>query len=383
MRNPDVVVVGAGIGGVAAAWHLARDRRVVLVERGPRPASESTGDGVGMVRRLGDDPVERVLAIRTAEWLGSLGLPSIRRLGCAVARAHEATLGHDGAAALRAAGIRVEEGPPPPILRGVRSVWHVPDELAIEPPALCAEVARRAEQRGAELRFGVAVGGLLRRGDAVVGVQTDHGPLEADAVVLATGAWSAALAASVGLDRRLTPLRRSVLRLEAPVPSGHPWVWVDDEGLYLRPEEERGTWLVSPCDEAVDRPSGAGSRRAPTPEAVALTRSKLARWAPALADAPQVDGWSGLRTFAPDRRPMLGADPERPGLWWVAGLGGFGLTCGWAAAEAVAGWMAGDAVPWLRPETVSPARRVSGRWPIRPTGEAQRSVLIDSRSESA
>src|SRR5262249_53477565 len=154
-----------------------------------------------------------------------LGLPTVRATGCAIALAHEPTAGNDGVAALRAHGIEVREGPPPPVLDGARpnAVWWVPDELAIHPVALCEELARRAEAQGAQLRFGVTARGLLRSGSAVVGVDTEQGPIEASAVVVAAGAWSDALAATAGVHRTLVPLRRTVVRLAAPVPPGHPW----------------------------------------------------------------------------------------------------------------------------------------------------------------
>jgi D-arginine dehydrogenase len=204
-------------------------------------------------------------------------------------------------------------------------------------------------------------------------VLTEDGPVEADAVVLAAGAWAGALG-----GRALVPLRRTVVQT-APHPASstdHPWVWVDDEGVYARPEA--GGWLVSGCDEAVDPPADRAGSQGPVealPRALAL--DKLARWLPALADAVPVGGWSGLRTFAPDRRPLLGPDPAAPGLHWAAGLGGFGLTCSLAVGEAVAAWVVGEAVPWLDAAAVSPGRPLPRRLPIRPTGTLHGAKLID------
>ncbi|MEQ1507572.1 MAG: FAD-dependent oxidoreductase, partial [Myxococcota bacterium] len=67
--QPDVVIVGAGIAGLATAWHLAPGRRVHLVDQAGVPGAESSTQGVGMVRRLGEDPIERALAVRTSAWL--------------------------------------------------------------------------------------------------------------------------------------------------------------------------------------------------------------------------------------------------------------------------------------------------------------------------
>ena len=161
----------------------------------------------------------------------------------------------------------------------------------------------------------------------------------------------------------------------------HPWCWLDDVGVYARPEA--GSWLVSGCDEAVDVPApGPGSAGAIEPFGRALAADKL-RYLPELVGTRLHRGWTGLRTFAPDRRPILGADAELPGLWWAAGLGGFGVTTCSAVGEVVATWLRGGDVPWLRADDVSPNRLFPGRWPIRPDGTAQRARLISGRAPGA
>ena len=116
--------------------------------------------------------------------------------------------------------------------------------------------------------------------------------------------------------------------------------------LYVRPEA--GGWLCSPCDEhRVPRPHGPGSRGPVDPLWRAVAADKLARLLPALGDLRLRRGWTGLRTFAPDRSPVLGADPELAGLHWCTGLGGFGVSTSMAVGEAVAHWLVGKSTPWL------------------------------------
>ena len=64
-------------------------------------------------------------------------------------------------------------------------------------------------------------------------------------------------------------------------------------------------------------------------EQVQLERiaAKAADWLPSLADAKVARAWSGMRTFAPDEMFTIGTDPRVEGLYWVAGLGGHGITC--------------------------------------------------------
>jgi D-arginine dehydrogenase len=120
-----------------------------------------------------------------------------------------------------------------------------------------------------------------------------------------------------------------------PLSSGvHPWTWVDDVGVYARPEA--GGWLVSPCDErAVDAPPGPGSSGPVDADQRAVAHDKIERWMPALREITFRGGWTGLRTFTADRHPLLGEDPVTNGLIWFCGFGGFGVSCAVGAAETV------------------------------------------------
>jgi glycine/D-amino acid oxidase-like deaminating enzyme len=62
----------------------------------------------------------------------------------------------------------------------------------------------------------------------------------------------------------------------------------------------------------------------------------LRELAPHLADRPVTRCWTGLRTFAPDRRFVIGWDPWNPRLFWSAGLGGHGMTTGLAVGALAA-----------------------------------------------
>lgn len=376
----DVLVVGAGLAGASVAWHLRDRARVTVVERAAQPGTEASSQNAGMIRRLGEDPYERALAVRTHAWLADPPPEfshASRRTGAVLGLAVDPHWLSDGVAHLKARGIevsqvdRLDEIAPALVGSRLQRAWYLPDERVGDAHALVTGFLR-----GADVRYGVEVERLAVEGGRVVGVQTSEGPLVADVVVLAAGAWSGALAAWAGLARPLIPIRRTLLQTDGHALSraDHPWCWVDDVGVYVRPE---GTgWLVSGCDEAVDPPVGGGSRGPVEPEARALAIDKLERWFPALGEVRFSGGWTGLRTFAPDRRPVLGSDPELDGLWWAAGLGGFGVTTCFAVGECVATWLTGGEVPYLRPRGVSPGRDFPRRWAIRPDGSLSGSELV-------
>lgn len=362
-----VTIVGGGIAAAALARQLAGDE-VTVLEQHARPFGEATGQSSGMIRRLGDDPVERALAVRSAAAMAARGEYAVT--GGVVALRDDATAANDAAAHLRARGIPVDDPGPVGVLAGapVRARLRVAVDGVTDPVALAAGWLRGS---GAAVRTGVRVLGLRSTGGRVDGVETDHGPLPADAVVLAGGAWAAGL----GPSTPLVALRRAVFRVEAaPDPRGAPWVWIDDRGLWARPEAE--TWLLSACEEVPDPPGpGAKTTTAPAPADLERLRAKVDELLPALSGFRVREGWTGLRTFAPDRRPTLGPDPAHPGVHWLAGLGGFGITCAWACAEVVAAGLRDREIPWLRTAQVAPDRSSLARFPIRPTGEASRAVL--------
>jgi D-arginine dehydrogenase len=388
MDNP-VIIVGGGLAGCSTAWHLSHQAPVTLLEMGSEPGQEASAQNVGMIRRLGEDPCERALALRTHAFLeqGHPDWPEnpSHRTGALLGLVRDPHHLSDAAAHLSAAGVPFEvcDRPPDvaPVLAGSRFArgWYLPQERVVDAPALVAGFLAGAQRRGTTVQTGQPVQRLLVHGGRIQGVQTPAGPIHSDRVVLAAGAWSAQIARATGLERPLVPLRRAAFRTD-PHPlatSTHPWCWLDDVGIYAR--AEGGQWICSPCDEVPETaPSGPGSTGSAQSGQARLLEDKIAQHLPLLANVPLQSNWTGLRTFAPDRRPLLGEDPELPGLWWAAGLGGFGVTCSFGVGEVLAAWMQGQETPWLRAAAVNPARPQASRWLIRPEGDLHKARLTPS-----
>lgn len=376
MSSPRALVIGAGLAGIAVARELARTHAVTVLEQGPQPGQEASAQNAGMLRRMGHSPAERALACRTAAFLAAPpwgGPTPLRVTGALLAVRDDPGQLAEAAADLRTRGVRVEEPDPQqaaelaPALAGAetRQRWYLPDEGLVDAHLLLTGMLDEARRRGAVLQLRTRVTGLQVDGDRVTGVHTDQGLFEADVVVLASAAWTAGLVAPLGLVRPLVPLARHVLVSEAhPVSSpDHPWLWLDDVGLYVRPEATG--WLCSPCDETERVPEpGPDSWGGVDPLIRALALSKVGWYLPALGEPRLARGWTGLRTFTPDREPLLGADPDLGGLWWATGLGGYGVSCGVAAGEAVASWVRGESTPWLDPDTVAVGRQFSSDRPV-------------------
>jgi D-arginine dehydrogenase len=388
----DVVVIGAGLAGLSVAWWLRDRLRVCVVDQSRQVGAEASSQNAGMLRRLGEDPYERTLAIRVHELLSrpptdALSDPGIsRQTGAVLALGDDPYHLHDAASGLRARGVDIQDldratlRQVAPVMRDspVCRAWFLPHERVVDAHLLLAAL-RHDLADSTTVRLDAQVSRILVEDGVVDGVVVDGVRVGAPQVVVAAGAWSRGLVAPLGLERPLIPLRRSLVQTRDPAgppDSGHPWCWVDDVGVYVRPEGEG--WLISGCDEAVDVPGPGPGSRGPLEElGRALALDKVARWFPSLGAVEPIAGWTGLRTFAPDRRPVLGEDPAVAGLHWCAGLGGFGVTCGLAAGEAVAAWLEGRSVPFLTdPLAVSAGRQFFSRWPIRPDGDLLRARLV-------
>jgi glycine/D-amino acid oxidase-like deaminating enzyme len=235
-------------------------------------------------------------------------------------------------AARHGVAVQRREGIPLP---GLRAAEHlaIPGDGVIDIAALLHACAEGARAGGADLRFGCALLGL-RPTDTGFDLVTDQGPLHTKTLAIAAGAWAGELGALAGSQIPFTPLRRSLVWSGAAHPQDQPWAWWVDRPFYLRPES--GGLLMCPCEEAAVPLPPRG--RQPDTDAAVLEGlfASLRELAPDLADRPVTRYWTGLRTFAPDRRFVLGWDPWNPRLFWSAGLGGHGMTTGLAAGALAA-----------------------------------------------
>lgn len=381
----DVVIVGGGMAGCAVAAHLSARHRVLLLESGAEVAAEGAAQSAGMIRRLDAEPSHRALAQRTFRYLESCDVPGLsERTGAILGLVRDPLSLHDAVAHLRAHQIAVSSIEPrsEPLLRDspVKAAWTLPDERVTSGPALARHLLDVATLRGAQVQTSTAVEALLIENGRCIGVRTPSQRILAEHTVLAAGAWSGLLASAAGLHRPLIPLRRAAATIrDTHAPTGTAWVWLDDVGLYARPRGEG--WLVSPCDEHLCWPVlGQSSVDTPDEAQWRLLQSKILRYLPRLSNASISRGWTGLRTFCPDRRPMIGPDDACPGLIWASGLGGHGVSACIGVGEAVAAWLAGEETSWLDPASVNPARPQLRRWPIYPDGDPSRAKLISVSS---
>jgi D-amino-acid dehydrogenase len=390
--EPEVVVIGGGAVGVSAAFELAR-RGVgtILVERGPGLAAGCSSGNAGLICPSHSHPLATPAALRegmgsllrgdsplglrprrgTLTWLARFALAcrgdrarratlAIRRLSTAslelhrelaalgtgfeqrgtlsvyetqarfAAGRHEAESSGLASQALSAAEARDIE---PALAGSIAGGILYPDEAHLDPLRYVEAIAAGARAAGAEIRTGLEVRSLRKRGDAVA-VATSEGELRPRAVVLAAGAWSAGLARGVGLVVPVTGGKGYHVDL-APRP-GDPGVpiLIQEARSAVTPLGDRlrltGALEVSALDGSVSAARVAAVRRA----AARVLGSRDERTA--------IDVWAGLRPCAPDGLPVIGRPAGVPGLVIATGHAMKGLSLAPVTAVLVAELVAGE-----------------------------------------
>ncbi len=373
MQGYDYLVVGSGIAGASITCELAARARVLIVEREESPGYHTTGRSAAMfVESYGNARVRRLTGASRAFFdappAGFCDHPLLTRRGCLT------IAGQDQLAALESLIARVESTGSEirdlngaaaramvPILRPdrVARAAFEPNSCDIDTHGLHAGYLRLARARGASLCLNAGVERIERRGDrwrvSLAGGET----VEARVIVNAAGAWAdqiAGLAGAVPLG--LEPRRRTVLLLAPPagVAIQHwPSVIDVEERFYFKPES--GWILATPADETPSVPMDA----APEELDIALCVDRI-QAATDLSVSHIQRAWAGLRTFAPDRTPVFGYDPELAGFFWFAGQGGYGMQTAPAAARLGAALALERELPsdlverGLRPDPFSPSR---------------------------
>ncbi len=138
----------------------------------------------------------------------------------------------------------------------------------------------------------------------------------------------------------ITPYRRTVVQLRCPdAPAQFPLIVGLPGTFYFKPEGMGHLWL-SPHDEIPDLPRDVAPEELDVALAIERFRA-VVDWRIAAIE----HRWAGLRSFAPDRRPVYGYDPRKSGFFWFAGQGGFGIQTAPAAALIGAALVLGEPLP--------------------------------------
>ncbi|MBC8037343.1 MAG: FAD-binding oxidoreductase [Rhizobiales bacterium] len=383
MQHSDVIIVGAGIVGSSAAYHLAEAGVAVTLIEQTHPAGGPTGKSSALLHAFYLMPELSQLARRGTEIL--LSLPEISGEGSFVTQVGMMWVcGKDNEASWRAAAERIRgegsviETLSPEDFAGAAPGFALDDvALALWEPAYgyadafgaTNAIARTARGHGAKIMQNTMVSRLLRKNGRITGVElSDGATVEADKVVLAAGPWTRRLLVTVALDLPLHIERHPMAVLDAGGKARQvmPFAWCDDIRCnYARPDNEgvilAGTWAGGGTgvrhDEAgrprfVEDPDNY-MEGVDEKESVEIVETFSSR-APAMLGLGIRPGYAGLYDMSPDDLPVIGALPDVEGLVVSAGSSGHGFKTGPAVGEAIANLLMRGEQAILAP--FSPAR---------------------------
>jgi sarcosine oxidase subunit beta len=387
--------VGGGVIGCAVAFFLAErgERDVVLLERDRLGQGTSKG-GLGGIRHQFVDEIDvRLSKLAVAFWRSFEDRTGARHdfeqrgyLFIAETREGLARL-REPMALYERVGVNVEMVDRSEIERLVPGIRT--DDLAGgrfgaedgygDPLEALAGFAASAQLAGVKIREGVPVLEIARAGDRVTGVRTSDGVISCDRVVLATGCWTAPLAATAGVAVPIWAYRRSIMESRPyPALSRIPMTIELESGFHFRPKGAAQRFAMPNLtgDGRAEKGPGAPpsvfvpGEFAPLEVPASLepwVRARAAWRHPLFADLRVTSSWSCYYEMTPDDHPVVGAVPGVAGLYLAAGFSGHGFMHAPATAQLVAEEMLDGRAHTLDIADLSLERFASGRRPFTPT----------------
>lgn len=356
------------MAGASLGAELARHMSVLMVEMEQQPGYHATGRSVAFWSESYGGPRVRPLTQASYSFLAAPDPDFseegfLRRRGALhIGRAADATKRDARVAEFSDDKLfePMDAGRMRDRVPGLREEWITGLAEAttcdIDVARLHAAYLRSYARRGGEIVASTGFLGAKKESDGWQ-IRLSSGDVRAGLIINAAGAWADDIARASGVaPLSIQPLLRTVVQLRVnPSASDDLPLVLDLSGrFYFKPVGGGRIWLT-PHDE---RPVVAGDV-APEELDVAIAIERLCETVDWRVEAVERK-WAGLRSFAPDRLPVYGYDPDVSGFFWFAGQGGFGIQTSPAAARLATGLLTGSgddpALGGIDPHIYSPAR---------------------------
>lgn len=347
LQRASVVIIGGGVMGVSAAFHLAEAGYAdVVVVEADQLGCGSTSKAAGGVRLQFSDAVNIELALRSMDAWERFGERpgfdvDLRQVGYLFLL----TRPDDVTAFERSVEMQNELGVPSRMLSAAEAgalapLANVDDVLAAticmrdghaNTGAAVEGYAQGARANGVRIMTGCPVTAIERDGDVITGVVTAKGRIPTDTVVCAAGPWSRQLGAMAGVDLPVDPVRRPIWFTEAmtDLPKDHPLTIDFTTGFYFH-EEGKGL-LFGMADP--DQPAGFDVEL--RPDWLEVVGEVAMHRAPKLLDVGIAGGWTGFYETTPDHNGLIGEAKDLARFFYATGFSGHGFLLGPAVGEVI------------------------------------------------
>jgi D-amino-acid dehydrogenase len=245
---------------------------------------------------------------------------------------------------LDARGVRALE---PQLSHSIVGGILAPGERHLRPESLMTALDKRLRAMNIEIQFGVEVTGAERRGPKALCVVAAGGQVEADAFLIAAGAWSAVLSRHFGFTFPLQPGKGYSLTFRTPPVTLRRPVYLDEARVACSPFDDglrlAGTMELSGLSTSHDL------RRI-----AAIERAAARYFDPWKTGAPYT-AWMGMRPMTPDGLPVIGRAPGLENVYLATGHAMLGMTLAPVTGAVIADLMCGQ-TPDVDLTLFSPAR---------------------------
>ncbi|MEH7238601.1 NAD(P)/FAD-dependent oxidoreductase [Bacillus sp. JJ1562] len=338
-----VIVIGTGIVGASAAYHLAKNNlEVIMIDK--KQEGKATSAGAGIVcpwLKEVDDEIWYSLAKKSFLFYPDL-ISALQKEG-------EDEVGYKKVGALcvstdpgkldeieervknkrkqapeigdilRLTGEQAREVFPP--LNKDLEALYVSGGARVDGSLLRDALKRAAQRNGAELVEGEAE--LVHEHEKVIGVTVGKKTIFADKVLITTGAWAPKLLEPFGIHLNVNPQRGQIAHIKLPEKDTSDWpIIIPQASHYIVPFDD-GRIVAG-----ATRETGSGFDYRLTAGGVNEVLTEALEVAPGLEDGTLEEVRIGFRPMGPDILPILGAVDTLEGVLLATGLGASGLTFG-------------------------------------------------------
>jgi len=334
----DAVIIGGGIIGMATAFYLARAKygRIILLEKESLTGTQSTSKAAGGVRAQFASKVNIEMSMLSEKlfcrFKDDTGFDALYdRVGYMFLLSNESDIEtfQQSVALQRSLGLKVEILKPEDIpqyaphvrLDDIKMATFCHDDGLADPHEFLSGYERASRQMGVEIELETEVTGLTVVTGKVAEVQTNRGKIACDVVVNATGAFASQIGRMVGVDLKVSPVRRQCVTT-GPLDFVKPFfpMVVDvASGLYTH-KESKG--LLMGWADPDQKPSFDISI---DPDYTDAILEKALDRIPQLETAEIANQWAGLYETTPDHRAIIGYEPAVERLFHVVGFSGHGM----------------------------------------------------------
>ncbi|VAX05114.1 hypothetical protein MNBD_ALPHA03-523 [hydrothermal vent metagenome] len=357
MQKFDVIIIGAGIAGLSAAYEISKSKKILVVEQEDHAGYHATGRSAAVyAAAYGSENTALYALVRSSWSFFENPPPGFSEYALYEDRGIMFVAGHDHVGGLIKHYEEMKIRNPDAILvhrdfikrkfpllqeSYCNTAIYDPNVYDLDVSALQEGYLRAIKKSGGQIVTGFQATKIQHIQDQWT-ISNGTASYQAPILVNAAGPWVDHIAQMAGVEKiNIKPLRRSAILVDGPdEKNSNDWTMIVEfeEEFFFKPDA--GKLLISPANEDLSAPCDA--------QAEEIDIALAAYYAEEVLGLPvkKIDhSWAGLRSFVADRGPVIGFDKTKRGFFWLAGQGGFGVQTAPAAGRLAAALISREAIP--------------------------------------